>query len=136
MLSIVEVIRWTNITIFELWLHCVGILIFSILLTVKLELYSGISYWYVFTPLFVASAFNGYFLFIVFVRTIIDEKDCKAPFLKYAFSWLRLVMLGVFEALLCYKINGDLEDGQVAVQSSYGVIFLPIWVLMAALCFQ
>uniref|UniRef100_A0A0M3I316 Transmembrane protein n=1 Tax=Ascaris lumbricoides TaxID=6252 RepID=A0A0M3I316_ASCLU len=104
--------------------------------TVKLELYSGISYWYVFTPLFVASAFNCYFLFIVFVRTIIDEKDCKAPFLKYAFSWLRLVMLGVFEALLCYKINGDLEDGQVAVQSSYGVIFLPIWVLMAALCFQ
>lgn len=55
---------------------------------------------------------------------------------RYAFSWLRLVMLGVFEALLCYKINGDLEDGQVAVQSSYGVIFLPIWVLMAALCFQ
>uniref|UniRef100_F1L240 Transmembrane protein 203 n=1 Tax=Ascaris suum TaxID=6253 RepID=F1L240_ASCSU len=136
MLSIVEVIRWTNITIFELWLHCVGTLIFSVLLTVKLELYSGISYWYVFTPLFVASAFNCYFLFIVFVRTIIDEKDCKAPFLKYAFSWLRLVMLGVFEALLCYKINGDLEDGQVAVQSSYGVIFLPIWVLMAALCFQ
>lgn len=44
--------------------------------------------------------------------------------------------MGIFEALLCYKINGDLEDGQVAVQSSYGIIFLPVWSLLATLCFQ
>ncbi|VDM38023.1 unnamed protein product [Toxocara canis] len=136
MLSIAELIRWTNVTVFEIWLHCVGMLLFSILLTIKLELYSTISYWHVFAPLFIASAFNGYFLFIVFIRTVVDGRDCKAPFLKYAFSWSRLVMLGVFETLLCYKMNGDLEDGQVAVQSSYGVVFLPLWVLMAALCFQ
>ncbi|VIO94401.1 Uncharacterized protein BM_BM5635 [Brugia malayi] len=102
----------------------------------KIEIYSSLTYWHVFTPLFIATALNLYFLFIVLIRAIVEEKQCKDPILKHAFSWLRLVMIGIFEALLCYKVNGDLEDGQVAVQSSYGIVFLPVWVLMAALCFQ
>ncbi|VDK87851.1 unnamed protein product [Litomosoides sigmodontis] len=136
MLSITECIRWTGITIFEIWLHAVGLLIFSILVVMKIEAYSSLTYWHVFTPLFVVTALNLYFLFIVLVRAVVEEKQCKDPILKHAFSWLRLVMIGLFEALLCYKVNGDLEDGQVAVQSSYGIVFLPVWVLMAALCFQ
>uniref|UniRef100_A0A0R3S177 Bm5235 n=1 Tax=Elaeophora elaphi TaxID=1147741 RepID=A0A0R3S177_9BILA len=151
MLSITECIRWTGITIFEIWLHAVGLLIFSVLIVMKTEIYSSLTYWHVFTPLFVVTALNLYFLFIVLIRTVVEEKQCKDPILnrsmidhlqkylddfRHAFSWLRLVMIGIFEALLCYKVNGDLEDGQVAVQSSYGIVFLPIWVLMAALCFQ
>uniref|UniRef100_A0A915PPT4 Bm5635 n=1 Tax=Setaria digitata TaxID=48799 RepID=A0A915PPT4_9BILA len=102
----------------------------------KSEFYPSLTYWHVFTPLFVVTALNLYFLFIVLVRAVVEEKQCKDPILKHAFSWLRLIMIGIFEALLCYKVNGDLEDGQVAVQSSYGIVFLPVWVLMAALCFQ
>ncbi|VDO36812.1 unnamed protein product [Brugia timori] len=136
MISVSECIRWTGITIFEIWLHAVGLLTFSVLIVMKIEIYSSLTYWHVFTPLFIATALNLYFLFIVLIRAIVEEKQCKDPILKHAFSWLRLVMIGIFEALLCYKVNGDLEDGQVAVQSSYGIVFLPVWVLMAALCFQ
>ncbi|KAL3994487.1 putative integral membrane protein [Acanthocheilonema viteae] len=136
MLSISECIQWTGITIFEIWLHAVGLLIFSVLIVMKTEVYSSLTYWHVFTPLFIVTALNLYFLFIVLVRAVVEEKQCKNPILRHAFSWLRLVMVGIFEALLCYKVNGDLEDGQVAVQSSYGIVFLPVWVLMAALCFQ
>ncbi|VDN55345.1 unnamed protein product [Dracunculus medinensis] len=136
MLTVGELIRWTNLTIFEIWLHSVGILIFSVLLVFKIEFHLGLTFWQVFTPLFIATAFNHYFLFIVFIRAVIHENDCKTPFIKYAFSWLRCILMGIFEALLCYKINGDLEDGQVAVQSSYGIIFLPVWSLLATLCFQ
>uniref|UniRef100_A0A8R1TJL1 Uncharacterized protein n=1 Tax=Onchocerca volvulus TaxID=6282 RepID=A0A8R1TJL1_ONCVO len=136
MLSISEFMRWTGVTIFEIWLHAIGLLIFSVLVVLKTEVYSSLTYWHVFTPLFIATILNLYFLFIVLVRAIVEEKQCKDPILKHAFSWLRLVMIGIFEALLCYKMNGDLEDGQVAVQSSYGIVFMPVWVLMAALCFQ
>ncbi|VDN29390.1 unnamed protein product [Gongylonema pulchrum] len=137
MLSVAECIRWTGVTIFEIWLHAVGLLLFSILIVLKIELYpSSLTYWHAFTPLFIVAALNLYFLFIVLVRAMVQEKECKQPIMKHAFSWLRLIMIGIFEALLCYKVNGDLEDGQVAVQSSYGVVFLPIWVLMAALLFQ
>lgn len=41
----------------------------------------------------------------------------------------------MFEILLCYKIEGDVEQNQVAIKS-YGVIFLPIWIFMTALGFQ
>ncbi|VDN04585.1 unnamed protein product [Thelazia callipaeda] len=136
MLSVGECIRWTGVTIFELWLHTIGLFIFSVLIVIKIELNSSLTYWHVFTPLFIASALNLYFLFIVLVRAVVEEKQCKDPIIKHAFSWLRIIMIGIFEALLCYKINGDLEDGQVAVQSSYGIIFLPVWILMATLCFQ
>ncbi|MFH4978833.1 hypothetical protein AB6A40_005542 [Gnathostoma spinigerum] len=136
MLSLSEIIRWTNITVFELWLHSVGLLCASILLTLKIELNTNITYWQVFAPLFIATGFDVYFLFIAVTRSIVDERGYKNSFLKFAFGWLRLIMTGIFEAVLCYKMNGDLEDGQVAVQSSYGVIFMPIWIFMAALCFQ
>ncbi|MCP9262003.1 Transmembrane protein [Dirofilaria immitis] len=112
MLTVSECIRWTSVTIFEIWLHAIGLLVFSVLVVVKTEVYSALTYWDVFTPLFIVTVLNLYFLFIVLVRAVVEEKQCKDPILKHAFSWLRLVMIGIFEALLCYKVNGDLEDGQ------------------------
>lgn len=48
----------------------------------KIEFHLGLTFWQVFTPLFIATAFNHYFLFIVFIRAVIHENDCKTPFIK------------------------------------------------------
>ncbi|VIO94404.1 Uncharacterized protein BM_BM5635 [Brugia malayi] len=82
MISVSECIRWTGITIFEIWLHAVGLLTFSVLIVMKIEIYSSLTYWHVFTPLFIATALNLYFLFIVLIRAIVEEKQCKDPILK------------------------------------------------------
>jgi hypothetical protein len=35
--------------------------------------------------------------------------------------------------LICQKIEGDFERGQVALETTYAIIFTPIWILMLAL---
>lgn len=63
---------------------CCGILkCFFNLQVVKTEVYSSLTYWHVFTPLFIVTALNLYFLFIVLVRAVVEEKQCKDPILKY-----------------------------------------------------
>lgn len=54
----------------------------------KTEAYSSLTYWHVFTPLFIVTALNLYFLFIVLVRAVVEEKQCKDPILKYFLSYL------------------------------------------------
>ncbi|WKY06813.1 hypothetical protein Q1695_006752 [Nippostrongylus brasiliensis] len=134
--SLSELIYWTGLTVFELWLHATSILVSLIMLALKTHQICVMSYWIVFSPLFIASAFNSYFVFIVFVRSVFEYKDFKGPILKFGFNVMRLALIALFEVLLCYKVEGDFEHGQVAVRSSYGIVFTPIWVLSLALCIQ
>ncbi|KJH42145.1 hypothetical protein DICVIV_11876 [Dictyocaulus viviparus] len=134
--SLSELIYWTGVSVFELWLHTASLLLFLIILPLKTHQYWVISYWIVFSPLFIASAFNSYFVFIVFVRSIVEYKDFKGPILKFGFNATRLALIALFEVLLCYKVEGDFEHGQVAVRSSYSVIFTPVWIVCLVLCIQ
>uniref|UniRef100_A0A0N5AUX5 Transmembrane protein n=1 Tax=Syphacia muris TaxID=451379 RepID=A0A0N5AUX5_9BILA len=136
MLSMPEIIRWLNISVLEIWQQCIGIFLATVLLTLKLEFYPSISYWHVFVPLFGATVLNAYFLFIVLVRTIVEEDDYKEAVARYWLSYVRIFSIACFEVSLAYKITSELEHADTAVRSSYGVVFLPIWVLMGALCFQ
>ncbi|KAI1722734.1 transmembrane fragile-X-F protein [Ditylenchus destructor] len=136
MLTVAEVSRWTGVSVFEIALHLIACFLTSIALLLKWHNLFGLSFWHVFAPLFTASALNCYFLFIVFVRSVISDKQLKRAFLSNSFNFLRVIMISIFEVLLCHKIEGDVEHGQVAVESTYGVIFMPIWVLMSALGFQ
>ncbi|KAJ1349935.1 hypothetical protein KIN20_005614 [Parelaphostrongylus tenuis] len=123
--SLSELIYWTGLTVFELWLHVASLLVFLIILPLKLYRIYVISYWVVFSPLFIASALNSYFVFIVFVRSVFEYKDFKGPILRFGFNAMRLSLIALFEVLLCYKVEGDFEHGQVAVRSSYGIVFTP-----------
>uniref|UniRef100_A0A0K0D5X6 G_PROTEIN_RECEP_F1_2 domain-containing protein n=1 Tax=Angiostrongylus cantonensis TaxID=6313 RepID=A0A0K0D5X6_ANGCA len=107
-----------------------------LILPLKLYRIYVLSYWVVFSPLFIASAFNCYFVFIVFVRSVFEYKDFKGPTLRFGFNAMRLALIALFEVLLCYKVEGDFEHGQVAVRSSYGIVFTPIWILCLVLCIQ
>ncbi|KIH67886.1 hypothetical protein ANCDUO_01784 [Ancylostoma duodenale] len=154
--SLSELIYWTGLTVFELWLHATSLFVFLIVLPLKIHQVYVMSYWLVFSPLFIASSFNSYFVFIIFVRSVFEYKDFKGPALnatikvryhicchfsnhftfRFGFNMMRLALIALFEVLLCYKIEGDFEHGQVAVRSSYGIVFTPVWILFLALCIQ
>ncbi|EYC13645.1 hypothetical protein Y032_0043g834 [Ancylostoma ceylanicum] len=80
--SLSELIYWTGLTLFELWLHATSLFIFLIILPLKIHQVYVMSYWLVFSPLFIASSFNSYFVFIIFVRSVFEYKDFKGPALK------------------------------------------------------
>nr|CDJ96386.1 Protein T07A9.12, isoform b [Haemonchus contortus] len=79
------------------------------MLALKIHQVCAMSYWLVFSPLFIASAFNSYFVFIIFVRSVFEYKDFKGPVLKFGFNVMRLALIALFEVLLCYKVEGDFE---------------------------
>ncbi|CAJ0916868.1 unnamed protein product, partial [Mesorhabditis belari] len=121
-----------------------GFFIFTILLTLKIYDILDRSYWFLFTPLFAASILDGYFLFIVFIRTILLYRENKvAPvrwtlrtISRYFFNWIRLALTLLFEIWICHKIDGDLNPMQVSLQHGYSMVFVPVWILMISLCIQ
>uniref|UniRef100_A0A914XKI7 Transmembrane protein n=1 Tax=Plectus sambesii TaxID=2011161 RepID=A0A914XKI7_9BILA len=133
LLRLSEITRWMGVSVFELWLHAVGLLMSLVLLVVKRETNIPVSFWLVFAPLFAASAFNFYFVLVVFVRMVFEERSFKIPSIRAAVACFGLLMIVVFEVLLCWKLN-DADIGFPSLRASYGVVFAPIWVLMACLC--
>lgn len=69
-----ELLRWLGLTAFEVFTALSCFLVFTILVTLKVEgiLSAGTSWWVVFSPLFVSDALNGYFCVIVFIRMYIE----------------------------------------------------------------
>ncbi|KAK6011647.1 hypothetical protein OSTOST_23261 [Ostertagia ostertagi] len=130
--SLSELIHWTGLTGVRLWLHAASLLACLVMLALKIHQICAMSYWLVFSPLFIASAFNSYFVFIIFVRSVFEYKDFKGPVLKFGFNVMRLALIALFEVLLCYKVEGDFEHGQVAVRSSYGSVFTPSGIFSVA----
>uniref|UniRef100_A0AC35G2J1 Uncharacterized protein n=1 Tax=Panagrolaimus sp. PS1159 TaxID=55785 RepID=A0AC35G2J1_9BILA len=135
MLTLQEMTKWTGVTSFELFLHVTALLISTVLLAGKWLKFNYITFWQIFTPLFVSSALNIYFLFIIFVRSLIEYKQFKNAFLGSVFNFLRVFMFSIFLILICHKIDGE-DHKEVAVASTYGVIFMPIWVIITLFGFQ
>jgi ribonuclease P/MRP protein subunit RPP20 len=71
-----ELLRWLGLTVFEIWIALVCFTIFTVLLTLKIENIVGdsLTWWIVFTPLFVSDALNAYFCVIVFIRMYLEVK--------------------------------------------------------------
>lgn len=70
-------------TVFEMWMHLSALYVTSILLVLKGWSLLNVSFWFAFAPLFLTCALDVYFLFIVFIRSIIEYKDCKGPVVRY-----------------------------------------------------
>ncbi|CAD5213078.1 unnamed protein product [Bursaphelenchus okinawaensis] len=132
MLTLRELRKWTGITPFELLLHLVAIFVSTILFAAKWFGLVTISYWHVFGSMFLAAGLNLYFVFIVALRVYVEEKQLR----RFLAIFLRASMHGLFLMFLCQKIEGDFEHGQVAIQTSYGVVFMPVWILLAGLAGQ
>lgn len=123
--SLEELVHWLGLTVFEIWVNLISISIFTVLLSLHLEgaLVDGVSaWWIIFSPLFIADAFNAYFCTIVLIRMYL-EGLYKAAFFRALWSFWFLGLLFAFEFLLCRKLSNLSE-------AEYSEILAPIFILL------
>lgn len=99
-----ELGQWLGVTAYEIFIWVIGILVTSILLCLKCDIDSKISWWVVFSPLFVGDGLNAYFVTTVFIRMYV-EKKVKPATLRVLWSLTQLFLVFLFEFLLCWKLS-------------------------------
>jgi len=144
-----ELLRWLGLTVFEIWIALVCFTAFTVLLTLKVEVWnshgsdfsliqaetgsssrnnfeqdSPVSWWVVFSPLFISDALNAYFCVIVFIRMYI-EGSYKAALIRALWSLFMLALLFIFKYLLCQKLSDP--DG---TKLDYSEVMSPIFILL------
>ena len=134
-----ELLRWLGLTVFEIWVALVCFTAFTVLLTLKVEVWtyqpsdslpgddiseqqSTVSWWVVFSPLFISDALNAYFCVIVFIRMYL-EGSYKAALIRALWSLFMLALLFIFKYLLCQKLS----DG---TKLDYSEVMSPIFILL------
>jgi len=139
-LQLSELLRWLGLTVFEIWTALVCFTAFTILLTLKVEVWnnldpdystgdnlteeSSVSWWVVFSPLFISDALNAYFCVIVFIRMYL-EGSYKAALIRALWSLFMLALLFIFKYLLCQKLSDP--DG---TKLDYSEVMSPIFILL------
>ena len=103
-LTLKELVRWFGMTVFEIWVHLLTLLIFTVLTTLKQEGVVEMSWWSAFSPLFVADGVNAYFCIIVFIRQYQDY-SLKTAGVRLFSSLLVFSLLFVFKFLLLQKLS-------------------------------
>lgn len=117
-----EILRWLGLTVWEIFVFLLAFLLFTVLLTLKVEFSWSLNYWIVFSPLFVCDAFNAYFCVIVLIRMYI-EASYKSALLRALWSLFLILMLFIFKYMLCVKLTspGTYE---------YSEVFTPVFILL------
>ena len=130
-----ELLRWLGLTVFEIWVALVCFTAFTVLLTLKVEVWTpqtsdissqegAVSWWVVFSPLFISDALNAYFCVIVFIRMYL-EGSYKAALIRALWSLFMLALLFIFKYLLCQKLSDP--DG---TKLDYSEVMSPIFILL------
>jgi hypothetical protein len=125
-----ELVQWLHMTAFELWLHVVSTLIFSILAVAKHEGDLDISWWLTFTPLFACDALNAYFCVIVLVRQYM-ALNIKTACFRFLTSGLTLTLIFLFKLLLCQRLSGEKDTSLSEVM---GPLFFLLLIVMVRAC--
>lgn len=129
-----ELSIWLSITPFEICLFLFTSIIYSILVTVKLENTFFLadkylqSWWTVHYPLFIFDAISAYYCTIIFIRQYQSGKH-RAAFIRAFFTFKRIFLLFTLNILLCYKL-----DHQVNI--NFSEVFLPLFYLLIILICQ
>ncbi|XP_071820445.1 transmembrane protein 203-like [Apostichopus japonicus] len=118
-----EATQWLGMTVFEMWIHTLSILLFTILVALKVEQVWDVSWWTVFIPLFTGVGMIAYFSVIVFIRLFL-EHDFKTAGVKVLWSALLLTLTFLFEYLLCQKLATEGTP-----QGHYSQVMSPLFVL-------
>ena len=121
-----EFVKWFGMTAFEIWVHLVVILIFSVLVVLKQEQIIDMSWWWAFCPLFVGGGVNTYFCIIVFIRQFY-EGPLRQSILRMLSSLLCYSLLFVFQFLLCQKLEERVSD------LSHSKVMAPLFPLLLIL---
>lgn len=107
-----ELVRWLGLTVFEMLVHLLALLVFTVFLALRLDEIAFVSttpgsydLWIVFSPLFVADALCTYFNIIVLIRLYI-EGHIKEAIARTIWSMALLFVWCLFKVLLCRRLAG------------------------------
>jgi len=116
-----ELGQWLGVTAYEIWVWLTSLAVFTILLSLKLDGNMNLTWWIVFSPLFIGDALNAYFVVTVFIRMYIAKRVRPAT-LRTLWSLLQLVLVFLFEFLLCWKLSDT-------AQFEYSEVMAPLFIL-------
>lgn len=116
-----ELGQWLGVTAYEIWIWLSSLAVFTILLSLKCDGELDLSWWVVFSPLFIGDALNAYFVVTVFIRMYIAKRVRPAT-LRTLWSLLQLVLVFLFEFLLCWKLAEP-------AQFEYSEVMAPLFIL-------
>ena len=109
MFTVEEFSLWLGLTQFEILVQTICLLVFTGLLTYRVDfsenILSSSDKWLIFSPLFAANVINAYFCVIVFIRTCL-ERTFKSAIFRALWSSTVIGILMLFEYMLCQKLIG------------------------------
>lgn len=124
-----ELVRWVGLTVFEMLVHLVALLVFTVFLALRLDdiaftstMPSSYDIWIVFSPLFVADVLCTYFNTIVLIRLYI-EGHIKEAITRTMWSAGVLFVSALFKVLLCRRLAG-------LTNLDYSEIMSPIFLIL------
>lgn len=127
--SLRELVQWLGFATFELFLHLLALLLFSVLVALRVDLLTPQpSWWLVFVPLFAADGLGTYFTAIVSIR-LYRENERRLAVLRLLWVLTVLSLKLVCEVLLCQK----LAEQDRARDLWYGLIVSPLFILLQLL---
>ncbi|KAG8518600.1 Transmembrane protein 203 [Galemys pyrenaicus] len=124
--SLRELVQWLGFATFEIFVHLLALLAFSVLLALHVDNVATLTWWNVFVPFFAADGLSTYFTTIVSVRLFQDgEKRLAVLRLFWVLTVLSLKF--VFEMLLCQKLVEQTRE------LWFGLITSPVFILLQLL---
>ncbi|XP_057675257.1 transmembrane protein 203 [Corythoichthys intestinalis] len=127
--SLRELVQWLGFATFELFLHLFALLVFSMLVALRADMFTPmLSWWLVFVPLFAADGLSTYFTAIVSIR-LYQENEKRLAVLRLLWVLTMLSLKLVCEVLLCQK----LAEQEQARDLWYGLIISPLFILLQLL---
>lgn len=147
----IEISKWLSITPFEILIHLISLLIFSILLTLTIDgnfefmmVQHGnntqdfnlnlpkaaprIDWFKLFAVLFCADILNTYFCFIMILRMYINHQTAIH---KIFWSLNFILLTGVFKYLIALKLNDETKHLEWMEVSSPVFVLLQLFALKA-----
>lgn len=127
--SLRELVQWLGFATFELFLHLLAFLAFSMLVALRADMFAPtLSWWLVFVPLFAADGLSAYFTAIVSIR-LYQENEKRLAVLRLLWVLTVLSLKLVCEVLLCQK----LAEQEQARDLWFGLIVSPLFILLQLL---
>jgi len=159
MFNLREVEQWLGLNIVEIWVNLVSLTVFSVLLTLKLDevvlhietpkdsnslkllllseetperILYDLTWWQVFSPLFISDALNCYFCTIVWIRMYLEGANGKIS--RGVWSYLSILCLMSFKYMLCEQLEKPKYYKTRPISVVMSTFFLWMGLLMIRTC--
>lgn len=104
LMNLKTICRWLVMTELEIFINLVGLIVFTILLTIKLDLNSDLDWFKVFLPLFLSDFLQANFCSILFIRQMISNQR-KSAILRIVLAGFLLFTRFSFKFACYYLIS-------------------------------